>query len=319
MVSEKQNTSEKANQFSSRRALIFSVLFLFICILTLRGFVWAHGGHGKAEVQFKVAPKQVDNPQQTVIKVKDIRVTRQEFFNYIRNISAFQMKADLLQREFLLHFWVIEGISRYYPADINMLMQRLVEMGPEWADRAGHMNDWAEKQAGLFARLLLYYKKAKAGGLDEDPEIRWVLECFSKHVKADFMEEMVLLGSMPTTFQGMRDFISGMQPPERKQIEKKYKDPDTVGPVGRRKLSKRWIQYRRDLMKHTKYERLFENIDSINIPPDTVIATVNEHRITLAQFLAVYGPMVNDMNWNSLIYLVKKQKYYLDSLIPTQV
>lgn len=299
-MAKKSTTFEKIKRCFFSLEFLFPILLLIIVVLSFDRFAWAHGGHGKTEVQFKVVPKHVDNPEEILIKIDNIRVTRREFFNYIRNIAAFQMKADLLQRQFLLHFWVIEGIARYYPTDINMLLQSLVDMGPEWTERAWRMNDWVEKQAGMHARLLLYHKKALSAGLDKNTNTRWVLDCFSQHIKADFIEEMVLLGSMPSSFQGVRDFVGSLKPAERKRIEKHYKDPDNFGPVARKSLSKRWIHYRRNLIENTKNERLFEKIDSIDIPPDTVIAVVNKHRITLAQFLAIYGPVQNDVHWNNI-------------------
>lgn len=300
VLAKKSTKSEKMNRCFPGLTLLFSIPLLLIGVLSFDGFVWAHGGHGKAEAQFKVVPKHIENPNETLIKIGDVHATRQDFFNYIRNIAAFQMKADLLQRDFLLHFWVIEGIARYFPTDINVLMQSLVDMGPQWPERTKRMNDWVEKQAGLFARLLIYREKAISAGMNKNPDTRWVLECFSKHIKADFIEEMVLLSAIPSSFQGVRDFVGGLQPAERRLIEKHYKDPDTVGPVARKRLSRRWIQYRRDLMKNTKNERLFENMDSIDVSLDTVIAVVNKHRITLAQFLAIYGPVQNDVHWNSI-------------------
>lgn len=292
--------SEKMNRFFFGMKFFLSILLLIIGILAINEFAWAHGGHGKAEVQFKVIPKQVDNPDEIVIKIGRLQATRQEFFNYIKNISAFQLKADLLQRRFLLHFWVIEGISRYYPTDINMLMQSLVDMGPKWSVRTERINDWVVKQAGLYARLLIYHETAVAAGLDKNPDTRWSLECFSKHIKADFMEELVIFGQMPPSFQGMREYVAGLEPDKRNQIEKQYKDPNTVGPIERKRLRKRWIEYRSNLRKNTRYKRLYKNIESIDIPLETVIAEVNQHRISLAQFLAIYGPVQNDVHWNSI-------------------
>ncbi len=173
-------------------------------------------------------------------------------------------------------------------------------MGPNWGGRDTRINDWMEKQAQLFPRLLYFFEKARKNGYDKDPAIQAVLECFQMHVKADFMEELILLGDMTPTRDGLRKFVSSLPAAERQKIENHYKDPDKIGPAKRKNLRKRWISYRRDLIKKTSNDRLFLKMESLNVPPETAIAKVNNHKITMGQFLAVHGSIKNDVHWNSI-------------------
>jgi len=215
-------------------------------------------------------------------------------------MAAFKMRADLLQRYFLLHFWVIEGVSRYYPNDINDFMQRLINIGPDSPDFQPRMNEWVVKQADLFPRILHYYEKAKAQGRHRDAGIKAIINCFSQHVKLDFMEEMVSFGQMTPTMTGLREFIAGLPADEQQNIERHYLDPDKVKPFQRKAARKRWIQYRRDLLKNVSYKKAYEQIDSLDVPPESPVAIINDHTVTLADFLAIYGPIPNDVNWNNI-------------------
>ena len=93
----------------------------------------AHGGHGKPELQFILSPTQpISDPDVALIKIDGIEISRAEFLAYIRAVAAFQMRADLLQRDFMLHYWIAEGLSRYYPADINEVMPLAGERSSEF-------------------------------------------------------------------------------------------------------------------------------------------------------------------------------------------
>ena len=279
---------------------LIPLLLLIIGVLIVDGLVWAHGGHGKPELQFKVVPTKIESPSKVIIKMGDIQITRRDFFDYIRHVAALQIKADLLQRNFLLHYWVVEGVSRYYPTDINDFMKRLMIIGPDSPDFAPLMNDWAEKQAGLFPRILHFYKKAQAQGKHDDSGIISVLQSFTQHVKMDFMEELASFGRMTPTRAGLQDFVRDLPTGDRDNIERHYTNPNEVKPFQRKEGRKRWIKYRRDLLKNTPHEKSYEQVTSLEVPPDTPIAKINQHTVTMADFLAIYGPIPNDVNWNNI-------------------
>jgi hypothetical protein len=262
--------------------------------------VFAHGGHGKPEAQFKVMPKAINDPGKPLVKMGDISISRQDFFDYIRNVGAFQMKVDLLQRDFLLHYWVVEGVSRYYPTDINELMPRLIEMSKvEPEEFQSRIFEWANDQAGLYARLKFYTERARKNERHNDPAVVAILDCFTKHVKAGFLEEIVGLGSMTPTHAGLAEWVAGLTAEQKADITALYPDPDSIKGTKRSQARKRWIQYRRDLMDDTGNERTFEKVTSLK-NPDSVIAKVNKHQIKVSDFLAIYGPVINDVNWNNL-------------------
>ncbi|MDP8225873.1 MAG: hypothetical protein P9L99_21105 [Candidatus Lernaella stagnicola] len=278
----------------------WAVLFLVMALALPAALVWAHGGHGKTELQFKVVPKNVESPGASVIKMGGITISRQEFFDYIRNTAAFQMRADLIQRDFLLHFWVIEGVSRYYPTDINDLFARLEKLGPESPEFAPRLNEWILAQADLFARLSHYAAKAKRQPWSKAGKISPVLEMFAQKQKADLMEDVIKYGAMPPSRMGVRKFAASLSADDRAHIERHYKDPKDIKPFEVKETKRRWIQYRRDLLANTPNARLYLKVQSMSVPPATPIAKVNDHVITMGDFLSIYGPMVNDTNWNNV-------------------
>ncbi len=279
---------------------LFIASLIGVMVLFTSATAFAHGGHGKAEIQFKITPKQTTAPAQPVIKIAGLSAGRAEFFNYIQSVGAFQMKADLLQRDFLLHYWVAEGLSRYYPTDINDLMPRLMRLGPSSPEYKQRIDEWVLRQADLYGRLMLYNDKAVKAKRDRDPAVVAVLNTYAQHAKGDFLEDLVSFGDFEPTIMGLRTFIVSLKKSERANIEAHYRDPDAAHEFQRKEVKKRWIKYRQDLQKNTKYERLFEKIDSLNVSPDTPIAMINGTPILLRDFLAVYGPIPNDTNWNNI-------------------
>ena len=268
--------------------------------LLIPAIALAHGGHGKPEYQFTLEPESVENPDAVVIRQGDAEITRREFFDYVASVSAFQMKGDLLQRDFLLHFWIVEGLSRYYPSDINERFARLVQMDPAEPEYDRRLDEWVLAQADLFARIDHYYDKAIAAGKGGDPAVNAVLDSFAAHAKADLMEDLVSYGEMDPDPLSLRLFAGQMAEGETVVMGKHYKDPGEAAPFERKHARTRWIKYRRDLLKDTSKSRAYKKVETLDVSPETLVARVGDKKITMADFLAIYGPIPNDVNWNQV-------------------
>jgi hypothetical protein len=280
-------------------ALVALPLFVAL-VLPLPQLAWAHGGCSKPEYQFDIYPKKIEDPNRVIVKMGDIQVTAGEFFSYVRNIAGFKIKADMLQRNFLLHFWVVEAASRYYPSDINDYIPRMLRLEKGSEEYQARLNEWVLAQAGLYARFLHYTNIGKAEGRDKEPHFKAVLDVFGQQLKADYLEDVVKYGKMDPTQMGVRKFVAALAKSDRQQMEKHYTNPDAVKPFERRNAEKRWVGYRRDLMGATSTDLIFKKVKSLAAPDTTPIAKVNQHVITLGGFKAIYGPMPNDTNWNNL-------------------
>ncbi|MDP8256360.1 MAG: hypothetical protein P9M14_11475 [Candidatus Alcyoniella australis] len=261
----------------------------------------AHGGHGKPELQFILSPTQpISDPDVALIKIDGIEISRAEFLAYIRAVAAFQMRADLLQRDFMLHYWIAEGLSRYYPADINEVMPRIIVLGPDHPKSKELISDWIDKQAGLAGLFYYYARKAQRAGRADDPQTLAALDVFNAHIKAEFLEDLVSLGQMEPTKDGLRQFVGGISAEDKLGIAKFYADPNKVGSVQRNMGKQRWVGYRRELLKDTVVTREYLKVDSLDVAADTVLLTVGDHKLTMGQFLAVYGPVPDELNWNNI-------------------
>jgi len=290
--------------FPGSRAAKAIPLVLFVCLLVpfTTDLAFGHGGHGKPEIQYRVEPKnEIEAPNKTLIRMGDVKISRNDFFVYIRNVAAFQMRTDLLQRNFLLHYWVSEGLCRYYPFDINPFFQKFIGLEKFSGELKRQLNEWAISQAALFAKIRFFYRKARLAGLDKKPENVSCLDVFRWQVKTDFMEDFVSFSSVtPPTRDGVRNFVAELTPVQRADIHRYYRDPAKASSFQRKEGTKRWIKYRRNLLKKTPVNRAYEKIQCMHGPAKKTILEVNGRKITMEDFLGVYGPIPNDVNWNSI-------------------
>lgn len=284
------------------RKLLKTLTILIIVVsfsAALAGLVFAHGGHGKPEIQFKIVPKTIESLDKVVIKMGKIKITRGEFFNYIRNVGAFQMKADLVQRDFLLHYWITEGLSRYYPQDINPFMQQLVNADPNSEDYKKKMDGWIESQAGLFARFMYFYQRAVDSG-KVDFRVNAVMESFEKHAKRDFLEELISFSDIKPSLHDLNKYVEGLPAEKRKAMDTLYPDPDKFKDASRKKARVKWIEFRRDLMENTPYKKDYLKIETMKVDRDTPFITVDGKVTPIINFFHTYGPIPNDTNFNNI-------------------
>ena len=280
-------------QPSEVRAAFAALLAIGLAITAL-----AHGGHGKPESQFHVRPADpVSAPDTVVVKLGGLTATRADFVAYIDAVSAFQMRADLLQRNFLLRFWVAEVLSRYHPEDINKLMPPLASDQPLTGERKERIDRWIDAQADLYARLLFFADRAEHAGRADEPQTVAVLDCFAAHVKAEVLEDLVGYGPMEPTPDAVRAFAKSLSDADLAAILDKR---DGATAREKRAAAIRWIAYRKAVIGELAVTRTIDDVLSPSQPQDTPIGSVGGRMFTLGELLAVFGPVPNDDAWEAI-------------------
>ena len=281
------------------KSLAASLIFV-VAVLAVSGIAFSHGGDTKIEYQFEITPENPGDLNKPVLKMGNISATRRDFFNYLNNVGAYQMKSDLVQRRFLLHFWIFEGLSRYYPDDINIVLPSVIKLGPTSPDYNAKIDSWIVDQADFYARLLYTYQQAKARGFDKDPATKAVLKLVGYNIKADFLEYLIYGGDIGDTPDAVRAWAKALTPEQKKDVRKFYVLPNEVKGFERSDRRKKWIAYRRALVDDANIDRNYLKLDSLDVPKDTVVMRVDDVTVTVADFQAIYGPVANDINWNNI-------------------
>ncbi|MCB1152797.1 MAG: hypothetical protein H6684_10655 [Deltaproteobacteria bacterium] len=255
----------------------------------------------RLEYQFHIVPKNASEPDKAVIKIGDEKKTRDDFFAFIRNVGGYQLKRESLQRTFQIRFWLFEELTRRNPENVNKTMKGYVGLPPDSPKMTTEFPQWVVAEADHHARLTLMAAKAKANPDINKSDTAEVIECMAMHIKMDFLQDLVMFGPMEPTVEGLRQFVAELSPEQRANIEDELlQDPDKATEKTRRLRRMRWIQYRQDLFEKTPYDLKVGEIETVGgLPNSTLLLKVNDHEITLGEFLAIHGPIYNEVYWRN--------------------
>lgn len=162
------------------------------------------------------------------------------------------------------------------------------------------IDGWFERQAEVFAAILYYHQKSiKAGNADKNTT-HAVMNFYDASVKTEFMEELIVLGSMPPTVQRLKGFVNALPTDKRRSIDTgAEEDTELTPPEEQQKMRRRWITFRRDVLKNINTSNQCHSVDSIGVAKDTVLVQVDEHKVTVADYMAIFAKPRNDNQWNA--------------------
>ena len=273
----------------------------------------------RIEYQFNILPVKSAATAKAFCRIGKIKATRGDFLAFIRNVGAFQLKRELLQRNFQMRFWLFEEITRRNPKNVNGFMRKLASLNSDDPEVDKTMKPWVDEQAPHYVRLLHYVEKAKTSPQIDQKAMRAAIESMAMHIKADFLKDLVMFGDMEPSREGLEKYAAGLSKKQKRKIDERYNDAlDRVEEKGRRVLRIRWMRYRGDLMDSPGPKLYRDVIKELDTPVDSVVVEVGDHKITMGDFLAVHGPIQLKETWNS-IKMSRLQQMKLSYLIGNEV
>lgn len=274
-----------------------------IFFIVVAGLLWLSdaSAHFALAPKLDIQPAELESPQAVLMKVGNITATRGEFSDYLQRITAFDTRYDRIQPNFYSYFSLVRGVALFYPDNVHTYIDKiaLVKEQPPFYKLA--VTSWFEKQAEMFTRILYYKRRAAETKLINSDAIKAVTEFYAASAKTAFIEELVVLGSMPPTLQGLNNFISKLSPEQRRKLETGVaNDTELTPPDEQQKMRQRWITFRRDVLRNTTQRSHCDTIQSLSTPQDTVLVSINQHKISMGDFFAIFGKPQNDKQWNAV-------------------
>lgn len=274
-----------------------------VCFIVIAVSFWLSDAtaHFALAPKLDIQPAELESPQAVLMKVGNITATRGEFSDYLQRITAFDTRYDRIQPNFYAHFNLVRGVALFYPDNVHTYIDKiaLVKEQPSFYKLA--VNSWFEKQAEMFTRILYYQRRAAETQLINNNDIKAVTDFYAASAKTAFIEELIVLGSMPPTLQGLNDFVRKLSPERRSKLETgAANDTELTPPDEQQKMRQRWIRFRRDVLNNTKQTRHCDTVQSLSTPQDAVLVSINQHKISMADFFAIFGKPQDDKQWNAV-------------------
>jgi hypothetical protein len=278
-----------------------SILITFFIVITASFWLPDASAHFALAPKLAIQPSELESPQAVLMKVGNITATRGEFSDYLQRITALDTRYDRIQPNFYSHFSLVRGVALFYPDNVHTYIDKiaLVKQQPPFYKLA--VNSWFEKQAEMFTRILYYKRRASETKLINSNDIKAVMDFYAASAKTAFIEELIVLGSMPPTLQGLADFSSKLSSEQRRKLATgAANDTELTPPDEQQKMRQRWITFRRDVLSHTTQTSHCDTFQSLSVPQDTVLISVNQHKVSLGDFFAIFGKPQNDKQWNAV-------------------
>lgn len=284
------------------RPLLRLLLILVLCI-GWSSAASAHFGSSGRDLmpQLRVVPSVVEDVNAVFLSIDGMSVTRAEFLNYIRNIVFGQIRTDSVQREVLSHLFALNEYSHYSPLSIDPRVP--MEDGSPFDANSTIIQEriqaWLETQAKVLAVLIVAHRDGEKAKLSKDPAMVDRLNFFETAVRAEFMEAFVGATEADPTVEGIRKHVASIKAADQRAYESTFARADLRDATVLRDYTRRWVQYRRDLVNASALEPSFEEVNEITAKPKTVLIKVNKHKFTFGQFLNIYGKLPTDSFWNA--------------------
>lgn len=251
--------------------------------------------------KIEVGPLPLDAPDKELLHVDELRVSRADFADHLQRITAFDTKYDRVQTVFFSYFELIRGIVLFHPDNVHKYIDNIAQLESQPQFYHVAVSAWFKKQADMFSRIRYYTDKAKRAGADREKEVRAVLDFYSAGAKTEFLEELIVLGSMAPSVAGLEEFLQNVAKEQRSRIDTGLVDDTEVTPFEEQeRMKKRWLDFRHDVLKRAEAERQCANLPAADAPADTVIAKINQHELTLGDYLAVFDKPPLPRQWKAV-------------------
>lgn len=273
-----------------------TALFILILAVVMLAVVPSSWAKSKA-LRFRVVPATpLSDPQQAVIRVGELEISRAEFAFYLNEFLAFPEKGDLLQRNYLYHYALITKLAARYPQELDDLIWRAMINGKMTPENRAVLNKWVVGQAGLYGRMKALAARHQLGQFD-----RQALDTYIDSLYAEELGEVVRRGGLVPDRAGVVAFFEKLKPEEKRDLEQVLRSPETIKPYEQDDLEKRWSDYQKALAESLTVDRPYQKMKSLSaVGIDARLVGVGQLNVTYQEFLAIHGKPVNDANWNKI-------------------
>ena len=265
--------------------LFFSSFGYLLCAFT--SYTHAH---------FSVAPKikayytKLSNEESVITDKKSSVFNRTEFLNYLERLTAFDTKYDRVQPKFYAHFNLVRGIALAYPENVHDYIDTLTLLKANPNVYHEGIKSWFSDQAELFTSFKMLHKEALNKGLETSPEYQTVSRFYAAGKKAAFLEELIVLGDMPPTVKGLKEYLSKLADAEKINPATGITQDTELTPADeQQRMKKRWVDFRNDLLATSKIERFYRDVKQANLSKSALMARVEGESLSLNEFNLHFG------------------------------
>jgi len=283
---------------ANRREGIGRVAAIFMLVFAAAMLLAVPSGWAKSRtLRFRVVPAApLPEPQQTVIRVGDVEISRAEFAFYLKEFLAFPEKGDLLQRNFLYHYALISRLAAQYPLKLDEVIWRAMISGEITPENRANLNKWVLGQADLFGRMKVLADRHRL----EQPS-RLALDTYLDDLLVEQLGEVVRRGGLVPDRAGVIAFFQKLTPAEKLNVELALRRPSSIKPYEQDELEQRWQDYQKAIAASVTIDRPYQKIESLAaLDPNTRLAGVGQLEVTYQDLLIIHGKPVNDVNWNKI-------------------
>lgn len=235
-----------------------------------------------------VGPVDYDEPEAVLVRVGKLTASRGDFGTYLRRLTAFDTKYDRVQPSLSAHFGLVRALALFHPRDVHAYLAHVEEIQGDEEIRDLALRTWFLRQAEMFGYIEAFASRAQDQGVHEEAATRAVIDLYTAGAKAEFLEELIVLGSMDPTVEGLRDFLHRLSPAARADPPTRIEQDQALSSPGeQRRMRSRWITFRRDAIKTaTISDNCGADLDAASTAP---LLEINQHRMTHRDYSAIFG------------------------------
>jgi hypothetical protein len=288
---------ERTVHWPSRRCVLALALGFPLLLLAPAGSAAAHFALAP---RIEVEPPALDDPLQPLVRRAEGALSRGEFALYLQRLTAFDTKYERTQPAFAAYFGLVRSAALLHPENVHGYVDALRAAQGESARERALQLGWIEGQAELFALLAAYAERGRLAGAAQDARQRVIARFHAAGAKAAFLEQLVVLGEMAPSVEGLERYLQGLTPEQRDALGARLEEDsgELTPPAEQRALLQRWLQFRRDALARAGIEQRCEAQDSVQgLAPEHALLQVGAETIDWAAIRAVYGEMESDRLW----------------------
>lgn len=250
--------------------------------------------HFSVAPKLEVGPDDLDRPEAPFLTLGDVTATRGDFHAHLQRITAFDTKYDRMQPNFWLHLELVRSIALLHPENVHSVVDELRASDSLPDRQRALLNEWVIRQAEVYIGLQLALAEASA----DKPLAPVVLDLYAAGVKTEFLEELVVLGTMEASLAGLEAFLAQIPADQRRSIETGTEQDTELTPEDEQaRLRARWAAFRNDVVAAAGVEHRCGSIDSLEAPAGTVVIDGFGHQVTFGDVLTVFGRPLHDRQW----------------------